>query len=636
MMVAGQPRSFVASAAAAAPASAASASAVVMPAAPSLVVPPFSSSPSSAPGQHSQQQQQQQPELDFDDVSQSFAVKSEAELWRGLLVFKLCAVRPLVTNARLLLNVGEKMLGRRLMHAILRQTFFGHFCAGETDEEVARVVARLEKSGIGGILDYAAEADVAAVQPAAAVEDSDAHRDRTGILSARTYDYAGEAECDANARICESCIVAAGAKGDGQGFAAIKLTALGKPELLEHLSKILTETKRLFVAFADGEIKAQQVGANTVTDVTAAAAAASAHPSPATGATASSSSHSSSSSPPSSSSSIAKAAATAETGSDSTSLAAALRSKSLPPNPHPSIPLTRTLSFDQFVRGLAAINVHLDSARARRVFDLMDKDKSGGIDYLEWVSFLDPQLLGGLAPKFRSEGLPTLGQDELDKVHAMLRRLERLAELAAKKKVKLMVDAEQTYFQPAIDHLVLHLQRKYNSKPSTTQGGKSIPSEPVIFNTYQCYLRDSHARVLLDLERSRREGFTFAAKIVRGAYMVQERKRAKDMDYQDPIMPNLQATHDKSVTTTKTHTTRAPWGKRAACVLAFCFCSATPSSFFYCAHRTMRYCCLISVPPRPVFLATTPSWQPCCARVPMHRCSWPRITRPRCASSHRL
>jgi hypothetical protein len=33
-----------------------------------------------------------------------------------------------------------------------------------------------------------------------------AQRPRDGIISARTYDYAGEAECDANAKICLSCI----------------------------------------------------------------------------------------------------------------------------------------------------------------------------------------------------------------------------------------------------------------------------------------------------------------------------------------------------------------------------------------------------------------------------------------------
>ena len=429
-------------------------------------------------------------ELDFDDVSQSFSVKSSLEIWRSLFVFRMCAIKPLVRNARTLLTLSERVLGRPLTHWVLRKTFFGHFCAGETAEEVAVVIARLERSGLGGILDYAAEADVSAVQPANAAEDSEVVvRDRTGIQSARTYDYAGEQECDANALICQSCIEAAGARGDGQGFAAIKLTALGKPELLEHLSKILTETKKLFVAFAN-----DPEHASLGLDPTAASAST-----PASSASSSSSSNNN--------------------------------------NPNPSICVSNLISYPRFLAGLRAIGIPLEEQKCRRLFDMMDRDKSGSIDFLEWVSFLDPKLLGGLSPKFRSAGLPTLAQHELEKVWAMIARLERLAQLASERKVKLMVDAEQTYFQPAIDHLVLDLQRKYNK------------TSPVIFNTYQCYLHDSESRVRLDLERSRREGFVFAAKAVRGAYMVQERRRAAEMTYEDPIQPTLQATHDKYVFT---------------------------------------------------------------------------------------
>ncbi len=57
-------------------------------------------------------------------------------------------------------------------------------------------------------------------------------------------------------------------------------------------------------------------------------------------------------------------------------------------------------------------------------------------------------------------------------------------------------------------------------------------------------MKDAKWRISIDLQRARREKFAFAAKLVRGAYMVGERQRATLRGYDDPIQPSLDATHE--------------------------------------------------------------------------------------------
>jgi len=131
--------------------------------------------------------------------------------------------------------------------------------------------------------------------------------------------------------------------------------------------------------------------------------------------------------------------------------------------------------------------------------------------------------------------VPGLAQEDLEDYKRLLVRMEKLCDQAEKTQTRLMIDAEQSYFQPAIDNVALHLQEHYNHSP--------YAEGPLVYNTYQMYLKDALGRLQLDYTRAQRNGYILAAKLVRGAYMVSERKRARELGIEDPICDDIEATH---------------------------------------------------------------------------------------------
>lgn len=130
--------------------------------------------------------------------------------------------------------------------------------------------------------------------------------------------------------------------------------------------------------------------------------------------------------------------------------------------------------------------------------------------------------------------IPILKQDDIKEFSLFSSRLKELCDYASGLNVSLMFDAEQSYFQYAISYISMKMMAQYN------KSGRVL-----LYNTYQLYLKDSLKHLQFDYERSQQEGFKFGAKLVRGAYMVLERKRAKVLNVRDPIHENKDNT-DKS------------------------------------------------------------------------------------------
>lgn len=63
-----------------------------------------------------------------------------------------------------------------------------------------------------------------------------------------------------------------------------------------------------------------------------------------------------------------------------------------------------------------------------------------------------------------------------------------------------------------------------------------------MFNTYQCYLTSSPERLRQDMAHAQQHGTTFGAKLVRGAYLDAENRRAVEADIVSPCHPTKEDT----------------------------------------------------------------------------------------------
>ena len=102
-------------------------------------------------------------------------------------------------------------------------------------------------------------------------------------------------------------------------------------------------------------------------------------------------------------------------------------------------------------------------------------------------------------------------------------RMERICAAAAQAGVPVLVDAEESWLQPAIDALVERMMERFNRERT------------IVYNTVQLYRHDRLAFLKAAEQRAAVGGYHLGVKLVRGAYMEKERERAALNGYASPI-----------------------------------------------------------------------------------------------------
>ena len=318
-------------------------------------------------------------DMSFENVKEAYKSKSNWELARAAVVYQLCSIDMFVDNQHKMMSVAEKVFGKTILEKLLRMTFYSHFVAGANVQEIKPVVQRYGKHGVQLILGYSVEDDLSHSHTSEMISDqkpeelSETNQNRAKtVYKIKSQEFGGDDKRNKNVGNFIRCIDSVNELTEGTGFAAVKITALGRPSLLMKISEVLVN----------------------------------------------------------------------------------------------------------------------------------DEDSYHFI------------------------------QDHDQEFRNVVNRLNFIVDHAEKKNVRLIIDAEQTYFQPVINRLALEMMRKFNK------------CQALVFNTYQAYLKGTLKRAQHDMAMAAREDFHFGCKLVRGAYIEQERVRAIEMNYDDPTCESTEKTSE--------------------------------------------------------------------------------------------
>jgi len=144
---------------------------------------------------------------------------------------------------------------------------------------------------------------------------------------------------------------------------------------------------------------------------------------------------------------------------------------------------------------------------------------------------LDAAMAGAEGPLMKryAQALELLSQEERAEWQSVSRRMQQVCRAAADRKIGVLVDAEETWIQDPVDTLTILMMEQFNR------------GRTVVYNTIQLYRHDRLAFLKDSFEAAEQRDFILGAKLVRGAYMEKERRRALENGVPSPIQPDKES-----------------------------------------------------------------------------------------------
>ena len=215
--------------------------------------------------------------------------------------------------------------------------------------------------------------------------------------------------------------------------------------------------------------------------------------------------------------------------------------------------LIRATVFDHFCSGTSAkesIKV-VNVLAAQKVYSVLDYSVEGAKEEISLDDCL-ANILSTIELSAQLESIPftvfkptgfgsfelyekvsfkeALTEEEAAAWQRVRQRFFLCCDLAQKTGMKLLIDAEESWIQPAINSIVEEMMSIYNRETA------------VVHTTAQMYLSEKLDYLYYLSDKAKAEGFIAGIKLVRGAYMEKERQVAEEKGWSDPICISKEAT----------------------------------------------------------------------------------------------